>query len=209
MRSFLFNRRTVFMVGLLLLISITFCAPQSMAAKNNHNMALSQEQIDFCCQMISENYRLPLEEVVFYSQYHSIQDLDRYSFLAYACQRDLEYVIEMKEKNTWARTEFMLGLTPNELKAAEFMCDANKLYVGLKMDYTVALGILRQNFDVYETAMSMLLAEKSKKAPLEIAKMKNPKISWAEVAKKVGVSEQNFAEVETKINNCPNLNYLP
>ena len=209
MRSFLFNRRTLFMVGLLLLLSITFCVPQSMAAKNNYNMDLSQEQINFYCQMMSENYRLPLEEVVFYSQYHSIQDLDRYAFLAYACQRDLDYVIEMKNKNTWARTEFMLGLTPNELKAAEFMCDANKLYVGLQMDYTIALGILRQNFDVYETAMSMLLAEKSKKVPLEIAKMKTPNMSWTELAKKIGVNEQNFNEIEAKINNCPNLNYLP
>jgi hypothetical protein len=196
------------MVGLLLLLSVIFCIPQPIAAKKI-NDTLSQEQIDFCCKIISENYLIPLEEVEFHSKTQDIQDLDKYAFLAYACKRDLEYVIDMKSTNTWARTEFMLGLTPNELKAAEYMSDANKLYVGLKMDYTLALSLLRQNFDIYETAMSILISEKSKKAPLEIAKTKTPKMTWSEVAKKNGVNEQEFAEMEAKINNCPNLNYLP
>ena len=208
MKTFLFTRKILLLVGFLFLLNITFCLPQSMAAKNP-NDTLTKEQLMFYCQVISENYIVPFEDVDMFASYHSIEDLDKYAFLAYASGRDMDYVIDMKAKNTWARTEFMLGLTPNELFAAKCMSDANKLYVGLKIDYTVALSILRQNFDLYETAMAMLIAESSKKAPLEIAKMKTPQMSWAELAKKNGVSEQNFANIKEKIDNCPNLNYLP
>ena len=71
----------------------------------------------------------------FYNQGWGFKELRHAAFLSYATGKDMGAVLDLKtEYNRWPRVEYMLGLTPNDIKAAHDKNDAEYL--------STVLGIL-------------------------------------------------------------------
>ena len=79
-----------------------------------------QMRINNEMQNISEYFGVDKQTLVtYYNNGWEMPELRRGAFLAYASHKSFDDVMNLRENNSWGRVEYLIGLTPNDLKATQ------------------------------------------------------------------------------------------
>ena len=71
-------------------------------------------------QNISEYFGVDKQTLVaYYNNGWEMPELRRGAFLAYASHKSFDDVMNLRENNSWGRVEYLIGLTPNDLKTTQ------------------------------------------------------------------------------------------
>ena len=108
--------------------------------------------------------------------------------------------MNLKDKNSWPRVEYLLGLTPNDLKAAHDDLAAQYLSEKLSVNKTVIIRLLQKNYDMGEVLHGILMSQYCTASPEDIITMHNPpETNWNAVADKLGVTDEQMQEIRDTI----------
>lgn len=137
----------------------------------------------------------------FYNQGWGFKELRHAAFLSYATGKDMGAVLDLKtEYNRWPRVEYMLGLTPNDIKAAHDKNDAEYLSTVLGVDTAVSLPLFEQNFGMGDIVHAVLMAKYCSSTPAQIVEMHNPPTTdWDAVATQLGITEDQMYQVRLEM----------
>lgn len=137
----------------------------------------------------------------FYNQGWDFKELRHAAFLSYATGKDMGAVLDLKtEYNRWPRVEYMLGLTPNDIKAAHDKNDAEYLSTVLGVDTAVSLPLFEQNFGMDDVAHAVLMAKYCSSTPAQIVEMHNPPATdWDAVATQLGITEDQMYQIRLEM----------
>ena len=137
----------------------------------------------------------------FYNQGWGFKELRHAAFLSYATGKDMGGVLDLKtEYNRWPRVEYMMGLTPNDIKAAHDKNDAEYLSTVLGVDTAVSLPLFEQNFGMGDVAHAVLMAKYCSSTPAQIVEMHNPPTTdWDAVATQLGITEDQMYQVRLEM----------
>ena len=156
-----------------------------------------QVRIDTKMQQLSDMYGIEKDTLMqYYNEGWKTKEISRGAFLAYASQKSFAEVMSLKDKNSWPRVEYLLNLTPNDLKAAHDDLAAQYLSEKLSMNKTIITRLLRQNYSMGDVLHGILISQYCTASPEDIIAMHNPpETNWNAVADKLGVTDEQMQKI--------------
>lgn len=149
--------------------------------------------------LINEYYGTSASELKkYYDIGWNLKELRHASFLAAAANKDLGTVLQMKSEMKWPRVEYLLGMTPNDIKAARDKYDAQYMQKKLDVAYAEAFSLLQKNYSKGDVAHALLMSKYTTEGPEKIIAMHNPPAcDWDAVAAQLNITEDIMAEIRT------------
>ncbi len=146
-------------------------------------------------QNISERFGVKTSELQkYFDMGWGFKELRHAAVLTLATNKDMGAILTLKQTNSWPRVEYLLGVTPNDMKAARDKNDARYFAGKLGVSESELLALLQQNYGVGESLHAMLLAKAGGTTAAKVLEMHNPpQTTWREVADSLGVT---FAQLE-------------
>ena len=146
-------------------------------------------------QNISERFGVKTSELQkYFNMGWRFKELRHAAVLTLATDKNMGEILTLKQSNSWPRVEYLLGVTPNDMKAARDKNDARYFAGKLNISESELLALLQQNYGVGDSLHAMLLAKAGNTTAENVLKMHNPpQTSWRDVAESLGVS---FAQLE-------------
>ena len=132
---------------------------------------------------------------------------DKYGFYAaediclhaYMAKKPLAEIESLRDKYSWERMKYVLGLTPEVYFERCVDYQARRLAERMDIPRKVTKKYMHLGYAMHHINSAYLLAQK---AGLDISKvidLKTPKNSWSDVAAKIGVSEADCQAMKHKI----------
>ena len=118
---------------------------------------------------------------------------------AYMAKKPLAEIESLRDKYSWERMKYVLGLTPEVYFERCVDYQARRLAERMDIPRKVTKKYMHLGYAMHHINSAYLLAQK---AGLDISKvidLKTPKNSWSEVAAKIGVSEADCQAMKDKI----------
>lgn len=118
---------------------------------------------------------------------------------AYMANKPLAEIESLRDKYSWERMKYVLGLTPEVYFERCVDYQARRLAERMDIPRKVTKKYMHLGYAMHHINSAYLLAQK---AGLDISKvidLKTPKNSWSDVAAKIGVSEADCQAMKDKI----------
>ena len=118
---------------------------------------------------------------------------------AYMANKPLAEIESLRDKYSWERMKYVLGLTPEVYFERCVDYQARRLAERMDIPCKVTKKYMHLGYAMHHINSAYLLAQK---AGLDISKvidLKTPKNSWSDVAAKIGVSEADCQAMKDKI----------
>ena len=118
---------------------------------------------------------------------------------AYMAKKPLAEIESLRDKYSWERMKYVLGLTPEVYFERCVDYQARRLAERMDIPRKVTKKYMHLGYAMHHINSAYLLAQK---AGLDISKvidLKTPKNSWSDVAAKIGVSEAECQTMKNKI----------
>lgn len=118
---------------------------------------------------------------------------------AYMAKKPLAEIDSLRDKYSWERMKYVLGLTPEVYFERCVDYQARRLAERMDIPRKVTKKYMHLGYAMHHINSAYLLAQK---AGLDISKvidLKTPKNSWSDVAAKIGVSEADCQAMKHKI----------
>ena len=118
---------------------------------------------------------------------------------AYMAKKPLAEIESLRDKYSWERMKYVLGLTPEVYFERCVDYQARRLAERMDIPRKVTKKYMHLGYAMHHINSAYLLAQK---AGLDISKvidLKTPKNSWSDVAAKIGVSEADCQAMKHKI----------
>lgn len=160
-----------------------------------------QVRIDNEIQNISECFAIDKQVLAsYYNEGWEMPQIRQGAFLAYASHKSFEEIMNLKEKNSWPRVEYLLGLTPNDMKAAHDDIVSTQIANKLDMNKSIVTFLVEQNYGVDEIVHGLLYSMYVDKSPADIIEMHNPPTkNWEMVANDLGITQEQLDEIHQKM----------
>lgn len=134
----------------------------------------------------------------------SPHELAQAALLAKASGKPLADVLAMKTlANSWQDVEQTLGITPETLAAMRLDMLAARLAADTPVAEETARELLRQRYAPPDIAMAAVLAQAAGKPAGEVLAMRKINNCWPDVAKDLGLSEEEFRAAAAKLPAMP------
>lgn len=156
-----------------------------------------QVRIDTEMQQLSDMYGIEKSLLMqYYNKGWKLKEISHGAFLAYASQKSFTDVMNLKDENSWPRVEYLLGLTPNDIKAAHDDLAAQYLSEKLSVNKTIITRLLQKNYSMGDVLHGILISQYCTASPEDIISMHNPpKTDWNTVADKLGITDEQMQEI--------------
>lgn len=156
-----------------------------------------QVRIDTEMQQLSDMYGIEKSLLMqYYNKGWKLKEISHGAFLAYASQKSFTDVMNLKNENSWPRVEYLLGLTPNDIKAAHDDLAAQYLSEKLSVNKTIITRLLQKNYSMGDVLHGILISQYCTASPEDIISMHNPpKTDWNTVADKLGITDEQMQEI--------------
>lgn len=156
-----------------------------------------QVRIDTEMQQLSDIYGIEKSLLMqYYNKGWKLKEISHGAFLAYASQKSFTDVMNLKDENSWPRVEYLLGLTPNDIKAAHDDLAAQYLSEKLSVNKTIITRLLQKNYSMGDVLHGILISQYCTASPEDIISMHNPpKTDWNTVADKLGITDEQMQEI--------------
>lgn len=121
---------------------------------------------------------------------------------AYMAKKPLAEIESLRDKYSWERMKYVLGLTPEVYFERCVDYQARRLAERMDIPRKVTKKYMHLGYAMHHINSAYLLAQK---AGLDISKvidLKTPKNSWSDVAAKIGVSEADCQAMKDKISKA-------
>ena len=121
---------------------------------------------------------------------------------AYMAKKPLAEIESLRDKYSWERMKYVLGLTPEVYFERCVDYQARRLAERMDIPRKVTKKYMHLGYAMHHVNSAYLLAQK---AGLDISKvidLKTPKNSWSDVAAKIGVSEADCQAMKDKISKA-------
>ena len=140
-------------------------------------------------QNISEYFGVDKQTLVaYYNNGWEMPELRRGAFLAYASHKSFDDVMNLRENNSWGRVEYLIGLTPNDLKTTQDDIISTQIANKLDINKSIVTFLVKQNYEADEVS------------PADIIEMYNPPTSnWEVVADDLGITQEELDEIHQKM----------
>lgn len=160
-----------------------------------------QMRINNEMQNISEYFGVDKQTLVtYYNNGWEMPELRRGAFLAYASHKSFDDVMNLRENNSWGRVEYLIGLTPNDLKATQDDIISTQIANKLDINKSIVTFLVKQNYEVDEVIHGILYSMYVDKSPADIIEMHNPPTSnWEVVADDLGITQKELEEIHQKM----------
>ena len=130
---------------------------------------------------------------------YGFNDTEDICLVAYMSKKPLAEVEALRDKYSWERMKYVLGLTPEIYFNRCVDYQARRLEERMDIPRKVTKKYMHLGYAMHHINSAYLLAQK---AGLDISKvidLKTPKNSWSDVAAKIGVSEAECQIMKNKI----------
>lgn len=98
------------------------------------------------------------------------------------------------------RVEYLIGLTPNDLKATQDDIISTQIANKLDINKSIVTFLVKQNYEVDEVIHGILYSMYVDKSPADIIEMHNPPTSnWEVVADDLGITQEELDEIHQKM----------
>lgn len=156
-----------------------------------------QVRIDTEMQQLSDMYGIEKSLLMqYYNKGWKLKEISHGAFLAYASQKSFTDVMNLKDENSWPRVEYLLGLTPNDIKAAHEDLAAQYLSEKLSVNKTIITRLLQKNYSMGDVLHGILISQYCTASPEDIISMHNPpKTDWNTVADRLGITDEQMQEI--------------
>lgn len=156
-----------------------------------------QVRIDTEMQQLSDMYGIEKSLLMqYYNKGWKLKEISHGAFLAYASQKSFTDVMNLKDENSWPRVEYLLGLTPNDIKAAHDDLAAQYLSEKLSVNKTIITRLLQKNYSMGDVLHGILISQYCTASPEDIISMHNPpKTDWNTVADRLGIADEQMQEI--------------
>ena len=156
-----------------------------------------QVRIDTEMQQLSDMYGIEKSLLMqYYNKGWKLKEISHGAFLAYASQKSFTDVMNLKDENSWPRVEYLLGLTPNDIKAAHDDLAAQYLSEKLSVNKTIITRLLQKNYSMGDVLHGILISQYCTASPEDIISMHNPpKTDWNTVADRLGITDEQMQEI--------------
>ena len=132
---------------------------------------------------------------------------DKYDFnatediclVAYMAKKPLAEVESLRDKYSWERMKYVLGLTPEVYFNRCVDYQARRLQERMDIPQKVTKKYMHMGYAMHHVNSAYLLAQKAGLDISEVIDLKTPKNSWSAVAAKIGVSEADCQWMKDKI----------
>lgn len=107
--------------------------------------------------------------------------------------------MNLRENNSWGRVEYLIGLTPNDLKTTQDDIISTQIANKLDINKSIVTFLVKQNYEVDEVIHGILYSMYVDKSPADIIEMYNPPTSnWEVVADDLGITQEELDEIHQK-----------
>ena len=132
---------------------------------------------------------------------------DKYGFYAaediclhaYMAKKPLAEIESLRDKYSWERMKYVLGLTPEVYFERCVDYQARRLAERMDIPRKVTKKYMHLGYAMHHINSAYLLAQKAGMDISKVIDLKTPKNSWSEVAAKIGVSEADCQAMKHKI----------
>ena len=132
---------------------------------------------------------------------------DKYGFYAaediclhaYMAKKPLAEIESLRDKYSWERMKYVLGLTPEVYFERCVDYQARRLAERMDIPRKVTKKYMHLGYAMHHINSAYLLAQKAGMDISKVIDLKTPKNSWSDVAAKIGVSEADCQAMKHKI----------
>ncbi len=128
--------------------------------------------------------------------FHALEDVCLHAYMGHA---SLNKVMKMREKYSWNRIKFKLGLTPQVYFDRCVDYQARRLKERMDIPEHVTQKLMHDGYAMHHINTAYLLAKAADKKIADVIVLKTPRNSWKDVASQLHVSEQDLKQIQEKI----------
>ena len=118
---------------------------------------------------------------------------------AYMSKKPLAEIESLRDKYSWERMKYVLGLTPEVYFERCVDYQARRLAERMDIPRKVTKKYMHLGYAMHHINSAYLLAQKARLDISKVIDLKTPKNSWSDVAAKIGVSEADCQAMKDKI----------
>lgn len=118
---------------------------------------------------------------------------------AYMAKKPLAEIESLRDKYSWERMKYVLGLTPEVYFERCVDYQARRLAERMDIPRKVTKKYMHLGYAMHHINSAYLLAQKAGMDISKVIDLKTPKNSWSDVAAKIGVSEADCQAMKHKI----------
>lgn len=130
---------------------------------------------------------------------YGFNDTEDICLVAYMAKKPLAEVEGLRDKYSWERMKYVLGLTPEIYFNRCVDYQARRLEERMDIPQKVTKKYMHMGYAMHHINSAYLLAQKAGIDISEVIDLKTPKNSWSTVAAKIGVSEADCQWMKDKI----------
>lgn len=145
------------------------------------------------------DYLFPEEELLQLYEKYGYEDLEDICLYAYMSKRSLQEIITLRDKYSWERMKYVIGLNPQTYFERCVDYQARRLYERMAIPKKVTKKYMYNGYAMHHVNTAYLLAQKANKNIDEVIDMKTPKNSWTDVALKIGLTAEDSEQIKNKI----------
>ena len=114
-------------------------------------------------------------------------------------KKTLQEIIDLRDKYSWERMKYVLGLTPQVYFDRCVDYQARRLAERMDIPQKVTKKYMHMGYAMHHINSAYLLAQKAGLDIKDVIDLKTPKNSWQDVALKIGLTIEDCREVKNKI----------
>lgn len=123
----------------------------------------------------------------YYDSGISYLELKKLCLHAYAAKKPLAEVVALREKYTWTRTDYLLGLTPAKLAEREMEYKVDRLHRLFGLDKKQVLKYMKLGYASHQVKRAMFIATHCDKSVEDILAMKTRQQKWGDICEQLGL----------------------
>ena len=150
-------------------------------------------------KIFHEDYLFPEAELLPLYDEYGYEGLEDICLPAYMSKKTLQEIIDLRDKYSWERMRYVLGLTPEVYFDRCVAYQARRLEERMDIPQKVTKKYMRLGYAMHHINSSYLLAQLAGRDIGEVIEMKTPKNSWKDVALRLGLTEADSKLVKDKI----------
>lgn len=130
---------------------------------------------------------------------YGFEGLEDICLHAYMSKKSLQEIIDLRNKYSWERMKYVLGLTPQVYFDRCVDYQARRLAERMDIPQKVTKKYMHMGYAMHHINSAYLLAQKDGLDIKDVIDLKTPKNSWQDVALKIGLTVEDSREVKNKI----------
>ena len=130
---------------------------------------------------------------------YGFEGLEDICLHAYMSKKSLQEIIDLRNKYSWERMKYVLGLTPQVYFDRCVDYQARRLAERMDIPQKVTKKYMHMGYAMHHINSAYLLAKKAGLDIKDVIDLKTPKNSWQDVALKIGLTVEDCREIKNKI----------